>query len=56
MLKRSKHFRMLSNVNGHEEILNHLKIHVHHGFEGEQKGGKKANKQIVVQTWEIEYN
>lgn len=31
-------------------------MHVHHGFEGNKKGGENTNKQIVVLTWQIEYN
>jgi hypothetical protein len=47
---------MLSNVTKHEEILKPPEHHVHHGFEGKTKRGKTLKKQIVVQTWKIEYN
>ncbi len=43
----------------HDQILRNIKypeMHVHHGFEGKSKSSRTLNKQIVVQSWKMEYN
>ena len=51
-----KGFEIIKKCN---QVLRNVKtpeMHVHHGFEGKCRIGKASNKQIVVQTWELEYN